>query len=263
MDPAPRLSILHALSDPLIYATRAVSTRDRLISQKRPVSHHSSAGTEVDNLDGNDVEFSVDRAPLRTSKRQKRVHSAVVEAVEEFTDRTDTLISPRKDLATRESAADVDGTTAEPAAKDEKDKDMSKAGDLQDVQNLFVLWKSAGRNINLWDWLDGFRSMSGSAAPAEEGARKSATGKAKDSGRETETSGVAADRGEDGTAESAAPVEGEQEEEEEDEDHELDDRLHATFVRFVEEARMLGLVRARGKGVKRGADEVVKGIGLV
>lgn len=42
-----------------------------------------------------------------------------------------------------------------------------------------------------------------------------------------------------------------------------EDRLHATFVRFCEEARMLGLVRARGKAVGRKADEVVKGVTLI
>lgn len=38
-------------------------------------------------------------------------------------------------------------------------------------------------------------------------------------------------------------------------------RLHAVFVRFCEEARMFGLVRARGRAKR--ADEVVKSIGLV
>jgi hypothetical protein len=42
-----------------------------------------------------------------------------------------------------------------------------------------------------------------------------------------------------------------------------EDRLHASFVRFCEEARMLGLVRARGKGVGRRGDEVVKSVTLV
>lgn len=46
-------------------------------------------------------------------------------------------------------------------------------------------------------------------------------------------------------------------------DFETQDRLHATFVRFCEEARMLGLVRARGGRTAKKADEVVKGIGLV
>ena len=46
-------------------------------------------------------------------------------------------------------------------------------------------------------------------------------------------------------------------------DVETQDRLHATFVRFCEEARMLGLVRARGGRTAKKADEVVKGIGLV
>jgi hypothetical protein len=46
-------------------------------------------------------------------------------------------------------------------------------------------------------------------------------------------------------------------------DSETQARLHATFVRFCEEARMLGLVRARGKGTGKRGDEVVKGIGLI
>jgi hypothetical protein len=49
--------------------------------------------------------------------------------------------------------------------------------------------------------------------------------------------------------------------ENEEENEEKAARLHAIFVRFCEEARMLGLVRARGRAKR--ADEVVKSIGLV
>ena len=49
----------------------------------------------------------------------------------------------------------------------------------------------------------------------------------------------------------------------EEDEEEREARLHAAFVRFCEESRMLGLVRAKGKGVRRRGDEVVKGIGLV
>ena len=51
------------------------------------------------------------------------------------------------------------------------------------------------------------------------------------------------------------------EDEVEAEDEEKAARLHAVFVRFCEGARMLGLVRARGRAKR--ADEVVKSIELV
>lgn len=43
-------------------------------------------------------------------------------------------------------------------------------------------------------------------------------------------------------------------------DDDTDSRLHALFIRFVEEARLFGTVRARGKNTSKRGDEVVKGV---
>lgn len=43
-------------------------------------------------------------------------------------------------------------------------------------------------------------------------------------------------------------------------DDETDGRLHALFIRFVEESRLFGTVRARGKNTAKRGDEVVKGV---
>ncbi|EKD00160.1 hypothetical protein A1Q2_05503 [Trichosporon asahii var. asahii CBS 8904] len=43
-------------------------------------------------------------------------------------------------------------------------------------------------------------------------------------------------------------------------DDDIDSRLHALFIRFVEEARLFGTVRARGKNTAKRGDEVVKGV---
>lgn len=43
-------------------------------------------------------------------------------------------------------------------------------------------------------------------------------------------------------------------------DEETDSRLHSLFIRFVEEARLFGTVRARGKNTTKRGDEVVKGV---
>lgn len=40
-------------------------------------------------------------------------------------------------------------------------------------------------------------------------------------------------------------------------------RLHSKFVRFVEESRLLGAIRSRGKGRNNGGDEVAKGVVIV
>lgn len=114
-------------------------------------------------------------------------------------------------------------------------------GDLHELEILFGLWRGAGKNVNLWDWLQGFRGIMlghGAEEAEDEGgdARDGADG-ADGADRPTATKEQASD--------------------------ETEARLHAAFIRFCEEARMLGLVRAKGKGVRRGADDVVKGIGLV
>lgn len=40
-------------------------------------------------------------------------------------------------------------------------------------------------------------------------------------------------------------------------------RLHSKFVRFVEESRLLGVIRSRGKGTNNRGDEVAKGVVIV
>jgi hypothetical protein len=143
-------------------------------------------------------------------------------------------------------------------------------GDLGELQMLFNLWQSAGRSVNLWDWLEGFRSnvlhpspavaevaavpVDQNAAITEDAANggDAVNGKRKRGGPVEEDGADGAHGADDAGADA---------DEEEDEDRAA--RLHATFVRFCEEARMLGLVRARGKGVGRRGDEVVKGVGMV
>jgi hypothetical protein len=140
-------------------------------------------------------------------------------------------------------------------------------GDLAELQMLFNLWQSAGRSVNLWDWLEGFRSnvLHPSPAVAEVAGvpadqdmavtEDAAAGGGAVVGKRKRGGPVEKD-GEDGADDAEADAD-----EKEDEDKAA--RLHATFVRFCEEARMLGLVRARGKGVGRRGDEVVKGVGMV
>jgi len=131
---------------------------------------------------------------------------------------------------------------------------------------MFSLWRSAGRNVNLWDWLEGFRGAM--TATEENSPEKGPNGESNGGdGAETPMNGLGDSESEaqsaavdQATAEAApandteTPGAG---------DAETQDRLHAAFVRFCEEARMLGLVRARGGRTSRRADEVVKGIGLV
>ncbi|BEJ16323.1 hypothetical protein CspHIS471_0509280 [Cutaneotrichosporon sp. HIS471] len=99
---------------------------------------------------------------------------------------------------------------------------------LKETEMLHSLWESAGKRVNLWDWLEGFRMMLLSEKRAEN------------------------------MPDPTTPSKGKRRRGEEDEEPELgeeeDARAHARFIRFVEEARMMGLVRARGKK----SDEVVK-----
>ncbi|KAK1924304.1 hypothetical protein DB88DRAFT_527142 [Papiliotrema laurentii] len=136
---------------------------------------------------------------------------------------------------------------------------VREGGDLRELQTLFGLWKSAGRNVNLWDWLEGFRA---SMAEKEEGQAEAA-------GEEEAVTPSAkrARRAERGSPEGddTEAHEGDENGEKgvDGEDFELQDRQHAAFIRFCEEARMLGLVRARGGRSAKRTDEVVKGVGVV
>ena len=111
-------------------------------------------------------------------------------------------------------------------------------GDLEHLEVLYNLWKGAGKQVNLWDWLQGYKNH--------------ITGQDEDN--DADENGVSGDR------ERNEEGEGKKRKREVDVD---EDGIHASFVRFCEEARMLGMVRARGKGVGRKADEVVKGVTLL
>ena len=140
-------------------------------------------------------------------------------------------------------------TTEETA---EANTEIHQKGDLGDLEVLYNLWKGAGKQVNLWDWLQGYKNH--------------ITGAGDDDGDEDGNDRIRADPMENGNGNGNS-----NEHENENAgrkrkhaDEEVDeDRLHATFVRFCEEARMLGMVRARGKAVGRKADEVVKGVTLL
>ena len=164
-----------------------------------------------------------------------------------------------------------------PPAVNEDSHDSTKRsyGDIKDLEILYNLWKGAGKSVNLWDWLQGYL---GSFSNEEDG----------DGDGEVEEGEVGVDEGDEPARVSLMRKRKRAQEEEQgkgkddgngngnevevevgvdDQDKVLEeekrDRLHASFVRFCEEARMLGMVRARGKGVGRRADEVVKGVTLV
>ena len=121
--------------------------------------------------------------------------------------------------------------------EDIKESENQK-GDLEHLEVLYNLWKGAGKQVNLWDWLQGYKNhFTGQDEDLEEDGDKV-----------------------DGDRERKEEGEGKKRKREVDVD---EDVIHASFVRFCEEARMLGMVRARGKGVGRKADEVVKGVTLL
>jgi hypothetical protein len=127
--------------------------------------------------------------------------------------------------------------------EDEKKTDGHEKGDLADLEVLYNLWKGSGKTVNLWDWLQGYKNHITGAGDEDEneGDQEKESVEADDKGKEKERESGKRKR-----------------EEEVDED-----QIHASFVRFCEEARMLGMVRARGKAVGRKADEVVKGVTLL
>jgi hypothetical protein len=113
---------------------------------------------------------------------------------------------------------------------------LAERGDLKELETLFNLYRGAGRTINLWDWLEGFRA---GMVPALNGG--AGNGAAGENGHPPDEP--------DGVADG--------------EDDEAGARLHAAFVRFCEEARMVGLIRARGSARGRRVDEVIKSIGYI
>lgn len=136
------------------------------------------------------------------------------------------------------------------------DEALTERGDLKELETLFALWRGAGRTVNLWDWLEGFRD---SMHDDEEvpGGEKAGQDEEVD-----ETQGRRSKRRRVASPVANGDVQDHVSEDAED-DQETAAKLHASFIRFCEEARMLGLVRARGKGVGRRADEIVKSIGLL
>lgn len=149
-----------------------------------------------------------------------------------------------------------------PSKADEPSRDNH--GDVKGLEILYGLWKGAGRSVNLWDWYTGYLGAftiendhedEDEVDEGDEPARISLLRKQTQKRKRTLE--------EDDEATKVGPDTQHAAEGEEAEEGEKRDRLHASFVRFCEEARMLGTVRARGKGVGRRADEVVKGVTLV
>jgi hypothetical protein len=124
----------------------------------------------------------------------------------------------------------MDQDTEEPA---------NQKGDLEHLEVLYNLWKGAGKQVNLWDWLQGYKNH--------------ITGQGEDENEDEVDNDGDTERQEDGEGKKRKRKLADVDE----------DGIHASFVRFCEEARMLGMVRARGKGVGRKADEVVKGVTLL
>jgi hypothetical protein len=124
----------------------------------------------------------------------------------------------------------------EPTDQHETEEPANQKGDLEHLEVLYNLWKGAGKQVNLWDWLQGYKNH--------------ITGQDED---EEDVAGL----------ESEKEGEGKKRKRQLDDVDVDEDGIHASFVRFCEEARMLGMVRARGKGVGRKADEVVKGVTLL
>ncbi|WVQ79947.1 hypothetical protein IAT38_002048 [Cryptococcus sp. DSM 104549] len=200
LNPAPRVSILHALSNP-----------ENFIPNSTPANQPTNASTDKSLSDG---------------KRKA---------------------STQNGSARKRRANGADENTAE--VEEEDGEKATGEGELRELQTLFELWKGAGKSVNLWDWLEGFR-MNMAEVPSENGPTPG------DGGKEGEAA--------DGVRSASRKPADENEDEENGEletkrDEENEARLHAVFIRFVEEARMMGLVRAKGKK----ADELVKGVGIV
>ncbi|WWC62069.1 uncharacterized protein I303_104659 [Kwoniella dejecticola CBS 10117] len=206
LHPAPRTSILHALSNPEDYIS-------------------IGAGTEAQKPNGRSS------SPTPDTSADKR---------------TQPKDTPRASKRKRTGTADDPAGPGEENV--EKYSGSSRGEELTELKTLFELWKNAGKSVNLWDWLDGFSGMMDDSK--NETDRLEAT---KDDGVSTSVA--------DDARKSEGIAEAEADEQRSGLDEENEARLHAIFIRFVEEARMLGLIRARGKGRK--ADEVVKGVGLV
>ncbi|WVR06966.1 hypothetical protein IAU60_004002 [Kwoniella sp. DSM 27419] len=235
LNPAPRVSMLHALSHAADFVPLRAEQQPGEVDEQAVKVTAIGGGTNVS---------------ARTSKRKR----------------------PAED---------------ERAVADETEVDQHPAGDpLKELRTLFELWQSAGRSVNLWDWLEGFSGVimgdeegSGVGEGEGEGNRdENVVGGGLGEKLGSEAVGKGAPQQDHGHAdavqshppdvteakEAAAAHEHENGHEQIEASRrraEEQARLHAVFIRFVEEARMIGLIRARGKGKR--ADEVVKGVGLV
>jgi len=135
-------------------------------------------------------------------------------------------------------------TTEETA---EANTEIHSKGDLGDLEVLYNLWKGAGKQVNLWDWLQGYKNhVTGAGGDDGDGDDDDGDGIVRPDPMENDNNNEGAGRKRKHADEAVD-----------------EDKLHAIFVRFCEEARMLGMVRARGKAVGRKADEVVKGVTLL
>ncbi|RSH87238.1 hypothetical protein EHS25_003147 [Saitozyma podzolica] len=202
LDPAPRISILHALAHP-----------DEFDPGVFQIDKQGSLGNEP---------------PAATTSARKACH------IDSHQSRNGGSASPPPPNGLP-TAGDTDMS----------DSFSDGKGDLAELQMLFNLWQSAGRSVNLWDWLEGFRSnvLHPSPAVAEVAGvpadqdmavtEDAAAGGGAVVGKRKRGGPVEKD-GEDGADDAEADAD-----EKEDEDKAA--RLHATFVRFCEEARMLGL----------------------
>lgn len=123
---------------------------------------------------------------------------------------------------------------------------------FKEIEVLYQLWQSAGKSVNLWDWLEGFRAMVDDDDDEEE---EEEDGDEKNEASENSADAAPSNRKRKRSAHSNAGRDGDKAEKEA--------RQHATFIRFVEESRMMGLVRARGSRTSKRTDEVVKGVTMI
>lgn len=130
---------------------------------------------------------------------------------------------------------------SEPTAEADE-RIQNEKGDLEHLEVLYNLWKGAGKQVNLWDWLQGYKNH--------------ITGENENEDEDVEPTQI-------DDVDEEANGEGKTKKRKHQDTNVDEDGIHASFVRFCEEARMLGMVRARGKGVGRKADEVVKGVTLL
>ncbi|WVF71256.1 hypothetical protein IAT40_006059 [Kwoniella sp. CBS 6097] len=245
LNPAPRISILHALSNAAEF-----------VNLNQPTSKGIGES---------------ERSPSLSPTKTIQSRSTKKRAYENTTATEGTPRSNERQLM----EIDADEEEEEEVVGGKNDVEAQNRA-LKELQVLFEFWKGAGRSVNLWDWLEGFSSsmldsQNGEAVEKDRTQREgeqdptSSGNKQGIDPKSTDPSLNAAD-GPDLTGEA----QGEEQEiqpqqkhhqHQHQHDEEEEARLHAVFIRFVEEARMIGLIRARGKG--RRADEVVKGVGLV